>query len=322
MKEKLISVKDLQKYYPVKKSNPFAKKHYIKAVDGIDIDIFKGETFGLVGESGCGKSTTGHMLVNLLQPTAGQILYQGHDISKGSAIDRKQARKSIQIVFQDPFTSLNPKKKIGWLLTEPLVIHKTHKNTEERNESVTEMLHMVGLDDSYKDRYPHQLSGGQRQRVSIAIALMLRPDFIVADEPTSALDVSVQAQILNLLKTLQAELNLTYLFISHDLNVVQYISDRIGVMYMGKIVELGSVKDIYENPLHPYTQALLSAIPSINKTNCKERIVLHGDPPNPANLPSGCPFHPRCFKAQSVCSVTKPKPIENQAGRKVYCHFS
>lgn len=317
--ETLITIKNLRKYYPVRKSNPFEKKSFVKAVDGVDFSILKGETFGLVGESGCGKSTTGHMLVNLLTPTEGQIIYEGKNITRLNGKEQQEMRKDIQIIFQDPFASLNPKKKIGWLLEEPLVIHNAGDKAS-REEMVEKMLDSIGLDSSFKHRYPHQLSGGQRQRVSIAIALMLKPKFVVADESVSALDVSIQAQILNLMKKLQREMKLTYLFISHDLNVVEYMSDRIGVMYLGRLVELGAAKDIYEKPLHPYTQALFSSIPDIKGKN-RERIILSGDVPSPAAPPAGCPFHTRCFRAQHICSREIPEPKYMDNGRIVTCHL-
>lgn len=317
--EKIISIKNLKMYYPSSKSDFFKKKTYVKAVNGVEFDIFKGETFGLVGESGCGKSTTGYMLSKLLDPTEGSINFNGKDITKASKAETKNLRKNVQIIFQDPFASLNPKKKIGWLLEEPLNIHKIG-DANYRKKAVNDMLKIVGLEESYKKAYPHELSGGQRQRISIAIALILKPSFVIADEAVSALDVSIQAQILNLMKKLQRELKLTYLFISHDLNVIQYMSDRVGVMYLGKLVEIGSAEDIYDNPLHPYTKALFSAIPSIEENN-KERIILKGDVPNSAALPSGCPFHTRCFNAKPICKSEVPEFKEVHSGRKVSCHF-
>lgn len=317
--EKIISIKNLKMYYPSSKSDFFKRKAYVKAVNGVEFDIFKGETFGLVGESGCGKSTTGYMLSKLLAPTEGSINFNGKDITKASKAETKNLRKNIQIIFQDPFASLNPKKKIGWLLEEPLNIHKIG-DANYRKKAVDDMLKIVGLEESYKKAYPHELSGGQRQRISIAIALILKPSFVVADEAVSALDVSIQAQILNLMKKLQRELKLTYLFISHDLNVVQYMSDRVGVMYLGKLVEIGSADDIYDNPLHPYTKALFSAIPSIEDNN-RERIILKGDVPNSAAPPSGCPFHTRCFNAKPICKSEVPEFKEVYSGRKVSCHF-
>lgn len=315
----LIDLENLKKYYPMKRNNPFQKVNYVKAVDGVSFSIKEGETFGLVGESGCGKSTIGNLLVNLLMPSEGNILFQGKNITNLNRKDKKQIRKDVQIIFQDSSASLNPKKKIGWLMEEPLVIYDIG-DKYARDKHVEEMLNMVGLEKSYKDRYPHELSGGQRQRVNIGIALMLRPRFVIADEAVSALDVSVQSQILNLMKKMQRELNLTYLFISHNLNVVEYMSDRVGVMYLGKLVELGSSKEIYENPLHPYTQALFSAIPSVSNKN-NARIVLEGELPSPIAPPSGCPFHTRCFRAEKICEDKTPVLKEIKKGRSVCCHF-
>lgn len=317
--KKILSIKNLKKYYPIKKSSPFEKASFLKAVDGVEFDIFEGETFGLVGESGCGKSTTGYMILGLISATEGSIEFKGRDITKASRKEQIELRKQIQIVFQDPYGSLNPKKKIGWLMEEPLIIHKAG-NRAHRKMLVDEMLKLVGLDPSYKDVYPHQLSGGQRQRVSIALALILKPDFVVADEAVSALDVSIQAQILNLMRKLQNEMRFTYLFISHDLNVVKYMSDRVGVMYLGKIVETGLVKDIYENPLHPYTKALLSAIPDISGEK-KERIILNGEISASGIPQSGCPFCTRCFNAKSICFEKMPELKGIFEERKIRCHF-
>lgn len=319
MVEKLISVKGLQKYYTETTGGFFKKNYRIKAVDGVDFDIFRGETFGLLGESGCGKSTTAQLLAQLLAPTAGEIRYRGEDISKLSGRKQKQLKKHIQIVFQDPYASLNPKKKIAWLLEEPLVINKVLSNKAERQRAVAEMLQTVGLDESFGEYYPHQLSGGQRQRVSIAIALMLRPEFIIADEPVSALDVSVQAQILNLLQKLQVEFKLTYFFISHDLNVVGYMSDRIGVMYLGRMVEIGSTQDIFNQPVHPYTRTLFATLPILGG-NKPVKSVLPGDGSDFLNAPAGCLFYPRCPQALPVCRENPPPVQELGNGRRVWCH--
>lgn len=315
----LINIENLKKYYPMKRNNPLQKINYVKAVDGVSFAIKEGETFGLVGESGCGKSTISNLIVNLLTPSDGKILFDGKDISKLNKKDKKQMKKDVQIIFQDSSAALNPKRKIGWLMEEPLVIYDIG-DKEARVNHVEEMLNMVGLDKSYMDRYPHELSGGQRQRVNIGIALMLRPRFVIADEAVSALDVSVQSQILNLMKSLQRQLNLTFLFISHNLSVVEYMSDRLGVMYLGRLVETGYAKEIYENPLHPYTKALFSAIPNPNKRN-NQRIVLEGELPDLMAPPLGCPFHTRCFNAEKLCAEKTPSLKEIKKGRSVCCHF-
>lgn len=268
----LLEVQNLSKYYPVRKKKLFEKQKVLKAVENLNLRIPRGCTFGLVGESGCGKSTTGQMFANIFPATTGKIIYDGQDLAQLSGAQKRSIQKKIQIVLQDPYSSLNPKRTIGWILEEPLKIH-TKLSKAERREKVREILETVGLEESYAGRYPGELSGGQRQRVNIAAALMLDPEFIIADESVSALDVSVQAQILNLFKTLQKERNLTYLFISHDLNVVQYMSDYIGVMYLGHLVESGTVEDIYDHPQHPYTQALLSAIPEAEMAG-KKRVTL------------------------------------------------
>lgn len=314
MNESLVTLRNVTKVYTDK------KRRQVKAVDGISLDIYRGETLGLVGESGCGKSTTGNLLVHLLTATSGSILFEGQDITHMSERRFGAFRSSIQMVFQDPYASINPQKKIGWLLEEPLVIHHREMGKEERQHMVNRMLQVVGLDESYKDRYPGQLSGGQRQRVSIALALILNPSFVVADEPVSALDVSVQAQILNLMKRLQKEYGLTYLFISHDLNVVSYMSDRIGVMYLGSIVEIGSQEEITWHARHPYTQALFSASAREDGEK-RERIVLKGDVPSPSNPPSGCPFHTRCPYCTDKCRQEKPQLQEISKGWMAACHY-
>ena len=314
----LIETKNLSKDYPVKSNSLFYTGQYVHAVDTLNLKISKGITFGLVGESGCGKSTTGQMLAQIIPPTKGQVLYHGTDIANMKKSDQKKLKKNIQIIFQDPYASLNPRKKIGWTLEEPL-INCTKLSREERLKKVETILKEVGLDKSYKEKYPNELSGGQRQRVSIAAALILEPEFIIADEAVSALDVSVQAQILNLLKRLQKERELTYLFISHDLHVVQYMSDEIGVMYLGHLVEIGKSEEIYHHPAHPYTQALLSAVPQV-EGEVQKRIVLTGEVPNPIHIPKGCPFHTRCKEAELYCKEEMPKMKEIGEGHYIYCH--
>lgn len=317
--EPLLEVKGLSKYYTAQSNKILNKRKDIKVVEHIDLSIYPGEVFGLVGESGCGKSTFAKMLVNVIQPTMGQISYKGKPYSAMSRQQKKEYHRQIQIIFQDPYSSLNPKKKIGWILEEPLKIH-TELASKDRKLKVEEILEVVGLDASFKGKYPNELSGGQRQRVSIAAALMLNPELIIADESVSALDVSIQSQILNLMKKLQEEKNLTYLFISHDLNVVQYMSDRIGVMYFGKLVEVGSVADIYHSPKHPYTKALLSSIPSVSKEEKRERILLTGDVPDLSAPPGGCPFHTRCREMKESCKDSCPELVEMENGHFVSCH--
>lgn len=311
--QSLITVKGLAKTYHDQKKAP------VKAVDCVDLTIRKGETFGLVGESGCGKSTLGQMLVQLIPPTAGEIYFEDTCITALSTKEKKRFCKDIQMIFQDPYSSINPKKTIGWLIEEPLIIHKMASGMEQRTKLVDEILALVGLDESYKSRYPSELSGGQRQRVAIAIALILRPSFVVCDEAVSALDVSVQAQVLNLLKDLQTKLGLTYLFISHNLNVVSYIADRIAVMYLGRIVEVGTAQQLSEKPFHPYTQALFSASVQVSSEK-SQRIILTGDLPSPANPPSGCSFHTRCRHCTEICKTQRPVLEQLSDGRQCACH--
>ncbi len=315
MQEKLIELQHVTKGYRD------GKRSYVKAVNDLSLTIYKGETLGLVGESGCGKSTTGNLIVRLLETDEGQILWNGTDITKFSEKEFRPYRKEIQMVFQDPYSSINPKKKIGWLMEEPLVIHHKELTKAQRLEKVKEMMRIVGLDEAYLNHYPKEMSGGQRQRVSIALALMVDPSFIVADEPVSALDVSVQAQILNLLKKLQKEFSLTYLFISHDLNVVSWLSDRIGVMYLGNLVEIGTQEQIAGGAKHPYTQALFAASHAEDEECSEQKSLLSGEVPSPSDPPSGCPFHTRCPYCTERCRAEKPLLKEIAPGWSVACHM-
>jgi oligopeptide transport system ATP-binding protein len=319
METPLVEVKNLKKYFPKKKGLFGGKQTYVKAVDDVSFTIHKGETLGLVGESGCGKSTTGRMLMKLLDPTEGQIVFEGKEISGLNDNQIRELRKEFQMVFQDPYASLNPRMKVGEIIAEPLIVHGYPK--EEREARVQHLLEVVGLSAYHADRYPHEFSGGQRQRVGIARALAVNPKLIIADEPVSALDVSIQSQILNLLKDLQEEFQLTYLFIAHDLSVVEHISDRVGVMYLGKIVELTDKETLYREPLHPYTKALLSAVPVPNPRLKRDRIILKGDIPSPSNPPSGCTFHTRCPFAKEECKQKVPKLKEISNGHYVSCHL-
>lgn len=319
-KEKLMEIKNLKKYFPVGSSGFFQKPAYVQAVDDVTFDIYKGETLGIVGESGCGKSTMGRLLVTLLDSTSGEILFEGKEVNAIRKNNRKDISKNIQIIFQDPYASLNPRMTIGDIIREPMRINGIASG-EELEKRLDTLLNQVGLASYHKDRYPHEFSGGQRQRVGIARAISVNPKLIVCDEAVSALDVSIQAQILNLLDDLQKELGFTYLFIAHGLNVVKHISDRVGVMYLGKLVEIADVDKLYNTPMHPYTQALLSAIPIPNPEKKKERIILTGDVPSPINPPSGCRFHTRCPKCMDMCKQTEPPLVELESGHKVACHL-
>jgi oligopeptide/dipeptide ABC transporter ATP-binding protein len=316
----LLEIKNLKTYYPVK--GGFFKQTIgnVKAVDNISFEIRKGETFGLVGESGCGKSTAGRTILRLLKPTDGQIIFDGKDITKVGGISLREIRRDLQMVFQDPYASLNPMQMVGDIIAEP-IYNFGRKSKKELKKEVMDLLEKVGLPEDAYYKYAHEFSGGQRQRIGIARALALRPKLIVADEPVSALDVSVQSQVLNLLKDLQEEFDLTFLFIAHDLSVVKYMSDRIGVMYLGNMVEIADKDSLYAEPLHPYTQALISAIPSPDPRKKKERIILKGDVPSPLNPPAGCPFHPRCPMAMEECSKKLPVLKEVKASHRVACHL-
>ncbi|WP_028559902.1 ABC transporter ATP-binding protein [Paenibacillus pinihumi] len=319
MSTPLIEVKGLQKSFLVNKGW-FGKHKYLRAVDGISFSIGKGETFSLVGESGCGKSTTGRLVTRLLTPNEGEVWFNGQNITQLSDNQMRPIRKEMQMVFQDPYASLNPRMKVKDLVAEPLLIH-TKLSQGERDKLASELLEVVGLNSFHAERYAHEFSGGQRQRIGIARALSVRPSLIVADEPVSALDVSIQSQVLNLLQDLQEEYGLTYLFISHDLSVVEHISDRIGVMYLGALVETASKEELYERPLHPYTQALLSSVPVADPSLTRERIILKGDLPSPVDPPTGCRFHTRCPSCMEVCKTKAPKFLEVEPDRHVACHL-
>ena len=308
--EPLIAVENLTKHFPVTRGIIFQKQiAYVQAVEDVTLSIYPGETVGLVGESGCGKSTTARLMARLLRPTSGRIIFEGQDISRFKPREMRPLRRDIQVIFQDPYASLNPRQTVGQVIGAPFSIHKTEGNTKRK---VQDLMDRVGLNPEHYNRYPHEFSGGQRQRIGVARALALRPKLVICDEPVSALDVSIQAQILNLLDDLQSEFKLTYLFISHDLGVVRHVSDRIGVMYLGRLVEMEEADALYENPKHPYTAALLSAVPKGHRegTTVTERIVLEGDVPSPIDPPPGCPFHPRCPKARQV-SGSKDEVPEN-----------
>ncbi|WP_408008482.1 ABC transporter ATP-binding protein [Pseudalkalibacillus sp. A8] len=321
MAEVIIKVENLKKHFPIEDPLPFKKAaQSVKAVDGVSFDVFRGETLGIVGESGCGKSTMARLINQLIRPTEGKVEFKGKDLASLGTKEIRSSRKSIQLVFQNPYASLDPRKTIEQLIMEPLVIHKIGDKAS-RKKRVQELLEVVGLSSYHGERYPHEFSGGQRQRINIARALALNPDVIICDEPVSALDVSVQAQVINLLKDLQKKFDLTYLFISHDLNVVRYMCDRIAVMYLGKIVEMGTYNEIYENPSHPYTKALLSAIPKEDPFEKKERILLNGDVPSPINPPSGCHFHQRCPYAIEMCKTQVPALKKTATGHQAACHI-
>lgn len=325
--EVILQATDLVKHYPIKTGVIRRTTGHVRAVDGVTFELHKGETLGVVGESGCGKSTLGRLLMRLEEPTSGQVIFNGVDMYSRKGAAMRKLRRDIQIVFQDPYTSLNPRKTVGDIVGEPLDIHPDAVPRGDRRRRVQELLDLVGLNPEHINRYPHQFSGGQRQRIGIARGIALNPKVLICDEPVSALDVSVQAQVVNLMEKLQDELGLAYVFIAHDLSVVRHISDRVAVMYLGKIVELGDEDQIYSRPTHPYTQALLSAVPVPDPTmrNKHEQIVLTGDVPSPANPPAGCRFHTRCWKAQEICSVAEP-PLQDaddgQGAHRSACHFA
>ena len=317
MSEKLLEVQHLQQFFPVK--GKLFQTQYVKAVDDVSFYINKGETFGLVGESGCGKTTTGRTILRLYEPTGGKIIYGGKDVTH---VDFKPYRKKMQIVFQDPYASLDPRMTVGDIVGEAIDIHHLASNAKERNDKILSLLERVGLNSEHANRYPHEFSGGQRQRIGIARALAVDPEFIVCDEPISALDVSIQAQVINMFEDLQQQMGLTYLFIAHDLAIVKHISSRIGVMYLGKLVETAPSDALYANPIHPYTQSLLSAIPipDPKQSRKRKRIVLEGDVPSPLNPPSGCRFRTRCPYAKEICAAEVPEFKEYEPGHFAACH--
>lgn len=319
----LLEVAGLTKHFPVKRGAFGFVSGHVRAVDGVDFELRAGETLAIVGESGCGKSTVGRLVLRLLEPTAGSVRFEGEDLLALSDSAMRARRQRLQVIFQDPYASLNPRMTVGAMLAEPLMLHGLAGTDAARRARVGELLDLVGLRPDHARRYPHEFSGGQRQRLAIARALAVEPKLIVADEPVSALDVSIQAQVVNLLEDLQDELGLTYVLIAHDLSVVRHVSDRVAVMYLGRIMEIGDAASVYGRPMHPYTVALLSAVPVPDPTRVgkRERILLTGDVPSPLNPPAACRFHTRCWKAQEICGVETPPMVELEPGHQVACHF-
>lgn len=316
----LLKIEGMKVYYPVR-GGILGKPAYVKAVDGVDLEIKEGEVFGIVGESGCGKSTLGKAICKLIEPTEGKVYFDGQEIAGYNRKQMRPVRKGMQMVFQDPYASLNPRMSVRDIIAEPLIVHNLAASKEEIDEKVVELVKKVGLDVYHVNRYPHEFSGGQRQRIGIARALAVEPKLIIADEPVSALDVSIQSQVLNLMNSLKKEFNLTYIFVAHDLSVVEHISDRVGVMYLGNFVEVADKKSLYSNPCHPYTKALLSAVPIPDPRARKERIILEGNIPSALNPPSGCKFHTRCPQCMEICKQKAPEKVVIEPGHEVYCHL-
>ncbi|EOS60108.1 oligopeptide/dipeptide ABC transporter, ATP-binding protein domain [Firmicutes bacterium M10-2] len=321
-RKKILEVRDVKKYFPLGKGRLKEGAPCVKAVDGITFDLYEGETLGLVGESGCGKSTLGRTIIRLYEPTSGTILFEGEDIGKKSRKEMRKLREKMQFIFQDPYSSLNPRMNVFNILAEPLLAHGIFKRGPELEAYVKDLMDKCGLPSYYCYRYPHQFSGGQRQRIGIARSLALNPSFIICDEPVSALDVSIQSQIINLMKDMQEEKNISYIFISHDLSVVKHISDRVGVMYLGSMVELASKENIYDNPQHPYTKALIAAIPIPDPEKRNEMKLIEGEIPSNVNTPTGCKFHPRCPYAKDICKEKEPPVKEIEPGHYVKCWFA
>ena len=320
-KEVLLKVEHLKKYFPIKSSFFSRKKGYVKAVDDISFEVHVGESFGIVGESGCGKSTMGRSVIRLIEPTEGTVILDGQDFRSLEGDDLKKAREKIKLIFQDPYASLNPRMTVKDIIAEPIDIAGIYKTKEERDQRIIDVMNQVGLNLDYMSRYPHEFSGGQRQRIGIARAIALQPKLIICDEPVSALDVSIQAKIINLLKQLQRDMGIAYIFISHDLSVVKHIADRVAVMYLGNVMEMADTKQLYGNPKHPYTNALFSAIPHISSERIDDKEILGGDVPSPANPPKGCRFSTRCPFATEQCKTERPELVEVEPGHLVACHL-